>query len=99
MIDPEKRRLNRRMLRGSAPLLAPPVLLLTTGCSREPSLNILGSFFPAWILCGTIGIVLAVAVRLIFVRLKFEQQLWLPPLVYPCLAACFTFTVWLVFFS
>ena len=30
--------------------LALPVLLLT-GCSRSPSFDILGSFFPAWLLC------------------------------------------------
>lgn len=74
-------------------------ILLATGCSREPTLNILGSFFPAWILCGVIGILLTVLVRLLFVRLKFEQELWSLLIVYPCLAACFTFTVWLLFFS
>jgi hypothetical protein len=38
-------------------------------------------------------------VRLAFVRLKFEQELWPLMLVYPCLAAFFTFTAWLFFFS
>jgi hypothetical protein len=99
MIGQGKTRFVRRVLRGDASTLVSAAVLLATGCSREPSLNILGSFFPAWILCGLIGIVLAVAVRLVFVRLKFEQELWLPLLVYPCLAACFTFTIWLVFFS
>ena len=74
-------------------------ILLATGCSREPTFNILGSFFPAWILCGVIGTLLAVLVRLLFVRLKFEQELWPLLIVYPCLAACFTFTTWLLFFS
>ncbi len=73
--------------------------LATTGCSRAPSFNILGSFFPAWILCGTLGIVLAVIVRVIFVRTKLEQELSPLILIYPCLAALFTFTIWLVFFS
>jgi hypothetical protein len=66
--------------------------LLASGCSRAPSFNILGSFFPAWILCG-------VVVRLFFVRIKLEAHLSPMILVYPCLAAFFTFTVWLVFFS
>ena len=35
-------------------------MLLNTGCSRAPSFNILGSFFPAWLLCGIVGIALAV---------------------------------------
>src|ERR1700761_5945054 len=74
--------------------------LLAAGCSRAPTFNILGSFFPAWILCGVIGILLAVVVRLFFVRIKLEDQLLAPLiLVYPCLTAFFTFTLWLVFFS
>jgi hypothetical protein len=74
--------------------------LLGAGCSRAPSFNILGSFFPAWIGCGVIGILLAVAVRLFFVHIKFEDKLlWPLILVYPCLTAFFTFTLWLLFFS
>jgi YtcA family len=74
--------------------------LLAAGCSRAPTFNILGSFFPAWILCGIVGILLASIVRVYFVRIKFEDQLLAPLiLVYPCLTAFFTFTLWLVFFS
>jgi hypothetical protein len=73
--------------------------LCVTGCSRAPTFNILGSFFPSWILCGVIGILLTVAVRMLFVKLKFEQEIAPLILVYPCLAAFFTFTIWLVFFS
>jgi hypothetical protein len=75
------------------------LLLLTAGCSRAPTFNILGSFFPSWIACGLVGILLTVAVRMIFVRTKFEQELSPLILVYPCLTAFFTFTLWLVFFS
>jgi hypothetical protein len=74
--------------------------LLAAGCSRAPTFNILGSFFPSWIMCGVVGILLAVLVRLFFVRIKIEDQLLAPLiLVYPCLTAFFTFTLWLVFFS
>jgi hypothetical protein len=76
-----------------------PAMLLVVGCSRAPSFNLLGSFFPAWILCGVLGILLAVAVRLFFVRIKLEPQLIPLIVVYPCLAAFFTFTLWLLFFS
>lgn len=74
-------------------------ILGATGCSRAPSFNILGSFFPAWLLCGILGIVLTVIVRLIFVRTGFEKELSPLILVYPCLAAFFTFSIWIVFFS
>jgi YtcA-like protein len=74
-------------------------LLFSTGCNRAPSFNILGSFFPAWILCGVIGIVLTVIVRVFFVRARLEQELTPLIVVYPCIALLFTFTTWLLFFS
>jgi hypothetical protein len=74
-------------------------ILSATGCSRAPTFNILGSFFPAWILCGVVGILLTVVVRILFVRADFEKELSPLILVYPCLAAFFTFLIWLVFFS
>jgi hypothetical protein len=74
-------------------------MLLLAGCSRAPSFNILGSFFPSWILCGVIGILLTVGSRVLFVRIKLEEQLSPLILVYPCLAAFFTFTLWLLVFS
>jgi hypothetical protein len=74
-------------------------MLLATGCSRAPTFNILGSFFPAWILCGVLGILLTVGVRILFVRFNFEQELSPLIVVYPCLAAFFTFSIWLLFFS
>jgi hypothetical protein len=95
------RRLLGRGIRRAAVVgafLAPT--LLAAGCSRAPSINILGSFFPAWIVCGVIGIFLTVGVRLFFVRIKLEDELLFPLiLVYPCLTALFTFTLWLVFYS
>jgi hypothetical protein len=60
----------------------------------------MGSFFPSWMLCGVIGILLTVAVRLFFIRINLEQDLVFPLIVvYPCLTAFFTFTLWLLFFS
>ena len=93
-----------RMLRPQLPALLAlaaciAAVLLNTGCSRAPSFNILGSFFPAWLLCGVVGIVLAVITRLIFLRTNFEKELSPLILVYPCLALFFTFSIWLLFFS
>jgi hypothetical protein len=75
------------------------MLLFLTSCSRAPSFNILGSFFPAWLLCGLLGIVLTVIVRVIFQRTGFEKELSPLIVVYPCMALFFTFSIWLVFYS
>ena len=72
--------------------------LLLTGCARAPSFNILGSIFPAWIFCILIGILLAAILRAVFVRTGFERQLAPLVLIYPCLAAFFSFTLWLLLF-
>ncbi len=88
----------RRMSRVAVAAASPAATLMVAGCSRVPSFNILGSFFPSWILCGVIGILLTVAARLFFVCIKLEEQMSPLILVYPCLAAFFTFALWLLFF-
>ena len=72
-----------------------PVPLLV-GCSRAPSVEVLGSFFPAWLVCFIVAIVLTALFRLLVMRLHVKVAL--PMLAYPSLAAVFTFVLWLVFF-
>ena len=81
------------------PLAALICLLPLAGCGRAPSFNILGSFFPAWLICMVVGIVLAAIVNWALTTLKLEKLIAWGILVYPCLAAFFAFTLWLLFFS
>jgi hypothetical protein len=76
--------------------LLPLVALLLAGCSRAPSVDVLGSFFPAWLVCFLVAIVLTALVRLGLLRLRVEPAL--PMLAYPSLAALCTFMLWLIFF-
>jgi Na+/glutamate symporter len=68
-------------------------------CVRAPSFNILGSYFPAWMFCVFAGIVITVLVRLLVRRSRAEQHFEPLVLTYPCMAAFFAFSLWLVFFS
>ena len=70
---------------------------LLSGCSRAPTFDIVGSFFPAWLVCLIAGIFLASFAHWLLSRLKIV--LLVPILVYPSLAALFTFLLWLAFFS
>jgi len=71
------------------------LLLLLTGCARAPSFNILGSFFPAWLICVAVAIVLsAISLRALD---RYIVVAW-PVAVYPSLVALFTFALWLVLF-
>ncbi len=66
------------------------------GCSRTPSLDILGSFFPAWLVCFAAASLLTALTRLILVRLRMKLDL--PVLAYPGLAALLAFSLWLIFY-
>ena len=70
---------------------------LLSGCSRAPSFDIAGSFFPAWLICLVLGILLATLGRWLLLRRQIVAG-W-PILVYPSLVAVFTFLFWLIFFS
>jgi hypothetical protein len=72
------------------------VVMLCTGCSRAPSFDIIGSFFPAWLLCLALGLLLTVAARWLF--LHAHVVIALPVLTYPSLTALFTFALWLAWF-
>ncbi len=70
--------------------------VLLEGCSRAPSVDILGSFFPAWLVSFIAAILLTTICRLVLLRL--HMRLDLPLLAYPSLAAFFTFALWLILF-
>jgi YtcA family len=72
------------------------LLFLLTSCSRAPSFDIVGSFFPAWLVCLIAAIVLTAVTGWLLRRLHIPVAV--PTLTYPSLAALFTFALWLVFF-
>jgi hypothetical protein len=64
-----------------------------------PSVNILGSFFPAWLICVVVGVVLTIVTRQVLVAARLAPHVGPPPLVYPCLAAGWMFATWLLVFA
>jgi YtcA family len=72
-------------------------LLVPASCVRAPSFDIVGSFFPAWLVCLVAAILLTVFTRWLVLRLHIPI-VW-PVLTYPSLTAFFTFALWLLFFG
>jgi YtcA family len=72
---------------------------LLSGCARAPSFNIMGSFFPSWLICTIVAIIVASLVRLVLVKYSLEHVIRWPVLVYPCLALALALTFWLILFS
>src|SRR5262245_28479490 len=73
--------------------------MLLPGCRLAPSVNILGSFFPAWLICIVIGVVLAILSRQGFIAMGIAPDLRPAGLVYPCLAGLWIFATWLILFG
>lgn len=70
--------------------------LVLSGCERAPTFNAWGSYFPAWLACVAVAVLLTFGVNWLLRRLGIE--LLLPVIAYPSLAALFAFTLWLALF-
>jgi hypothetical protein len=63
-----------------------------------PQVNVVGSFFPSWMLCASIGIVLTIVAKRLFVRAGIDPFLGPRALVYSSLALLVTLALWVAFF-
>jgi hypothetical protein len=79
-------------------LLALQVSAPQAAAAYSPAIDVLGSYFPAWLLCILVGVVLTIIARLLFIAWKLDAHLLPAPIVYPCLTAVFAMTSWLIFF-
>ena len=59
-------------------------------------MDILGSFFPAWLICLLSAILLTAATQQVLSRL--HRKLAFPVLVYLSLTVLFTLVLWAIFF-
>jgi YtcA family len=74
-------------------------VLATAGCSGAPAFNILGSYFPSWLVCLGISIGLTFVAHVFITTKKLADQLWPLPIVYSALVCFFSCTLWLTFFD
>ena len=105
LTDPSGPQVRRRQVSGwglgvrrlASPALAIHTLVLA-GCRPGPSVDLLGSFFPAWMLALVIGIVLTLLLRQLFILTDLDPYLAPRGLVYVALAVLVTLTTWLLVF-
>jgi YtcA family len=83
--------------------LAPlaPALFALSGCALRgaPAFALFGSYFPAWMVCGLIGIIGAIAARVIFVLSGLAQVLPLQLFVCAGVGVCCALLAWLLWFG
>ena len=75
------------------------LILLLGGCAYSPTVDVLGSYFSAWMLCIIIGIFSTLIVRLLLIGVGIYAHLRLKPVVFSCTTIFITLAVWLVFFK
>ena len=66
---------------------------------RSPTVDILGSYFPAWMVCIVSGLTLTLIAYWIVQVCNLKPYLGPPPLIYSCLMIIFTFATWILFYQ
>lgn len=72
---------------------------LLTGCNRNPNVEIVGSYFPGWMVCLFCGVALTTIAHGLLRRAHAHHRIGHPALVYPPMLILFTCTLWLLLFS
>ena len=66
---------------------------------RSPTIDILGSYFPAWMICIVSGLTLTLIAHWIVQVCKLKPYIGPAPLIYSCLMVIFTFATWILFYQ
>ena len=95
-------RTSRTVLKFAALGLAVVVLCLVAvhiSSHHSPTVDVLGSYFPAWMVCILSGLALTFVVHWIVQVLNLNPYVGPAPLVYSCLMIIFTFATWILFYQ
>jgi hypothetical protein len=65
---------------------------------RSPTIDILGSYFPAWMICIISGLTLTLVSQWIIRAYHLEPYASPAPLIYTCLTLIYTFGTWIIFY-
>ncbi len=79
--------------------LAAIALSLLAGCSGSPSRNILGSYFPSWMVCALGGVAIAMAARALLKATGLLEEIPVPFVVILAIACAATFALWLAWLA
>ena len=75
------------------------IALPVAACSYSPTMSLLGSYFPAWMLCAALGIIAAVIIRQMLAVAGINDYVIAPLLTYAALAVSATLLAWLLWFG
>ena len=92
-------RSRRVVLVGLLLLIGALVVVVRPLSHRSPTIDLLGSYFPAWMICIVSGLTLTLVAHWIVQRCDLKPFLGPAPLIYSCLMIIFTFGTWILFYQ
>jgi len=66
---------------------------------HSPTVDLLGSYFPAWMVCIVTGLGLTLIAHWVIQRYNLKTYIGPAPLIYSCLMIIFTFATWILFYQ
>jgi hypothetical protein len=66
---------------------------------HSPTIDILGSYFPAWMVCILSGLTFTFVAHWIIQLLNLKPYIGPAPLIYSCLMIIFTFAIWILIYQ
>jgi hypothetical protein len=72
---------------------------VSIGCSRSPTIDVAGSFFPSWMICLIAGIAIAILLRTFLAPRKLDADIGPLAIFYPAISLFLACLLWLISFS
>src|SRR5246500_5434549 len=74
-------------------------LAVRTSSNHSLTVDILGSYFPAWMVCIVSGLALTFVTHWFVQLCHLKPYVGPAPLIYSCLMIIFTFATWILFYQ
>ena len=87
------------VLAGLLLLIGALIFVVRPVSHRSPTIDILGSYFPAWMICIVSGLTLTLVSRWLIRAYHLEPYASPAPLIYSSLTIIYTFVTWIIFYQ
>ena len=74
-------------------------MLFVSGCGAAPSRDILGSYFPSWMICALAGLGATVVLRVVLAKFGIDSELPVPVVTYLAFATAVSLGMWLLWLA
>jgi len=88
-----------KLIAAALVLLVIVFLVVRLSSHHSPTVDILGSYFPAWMVCILSGLALTFVAHWVVQLLNLKPYIGPAPLIYSCLMIIFTFATWIFFYQ